>query len=375
MKIRILFLIRSLVNHGAERQLVELVKNLDKNWFVVTVVTFYDGGALSPEVQDLEGVSLLSLHKMSRWDLLCFLRLLPIALRTRPHIVHGYMGGANEICFLLGKLVRARVVWGLRASDIDTSRYDYARIAAVVGHIGRRMAPLVDLMIVNSVAGKRYFASIGYPTNRMRVIPNGIDTARYHPDRALGEPIRAEWGVLPHETLVGVVGRLDPVKDHPTFLRAAAYLAGRHEHMRFVCVGGGPESYARELRDLATELGLTDRLIWAGSRTDMLEVYNALDCAISSSVSEGFPNVIGEAMASGVPCVVTDVGDSAMIVGASDQVVASGDPVDLARACEAVIGLAPPEWEALSMRSRARIVEEFGVQRLVEATQSALRDI
>ena len=127
--------------------------------------------------------------------------------------------------------------------------------------------------------------------------------------------MRLEWGIAECEKLIGQVGRLDPMKDHSTFLKAAALLAHERKDVRFVCVGEGPTGYRDELYSLAKTLGLASRLIWAGSRRDMPAVYNAFDVAVSSSRwGEGLPNVIAEAMACGVPCVVTDVGDSAFVV-------------------------------------------------------------
>ena len=149
----------------------------------------------------------------------------------------------------------------------------------------------------------------------MAVIPNGIDTSRFREMPGSGARLRALWGVRDDQILIGLVGRLDYMKDHPTFLRAAAKLTHHNDSVRFVCVGGGPISYAAQLKDLSSELGLHDRIVWAGDQDDMPSVYSALDLLVSSSSGEGFSNVIGEAMACGVPCVVTDVGDSALIVG------------------------------------------------------------
>src|SRR6266511_1095274 len=125
--IRLLFLIRALNTGGAQRQLTELVKGLDKTRFAVTVATFYDGGALRSEIDDLGGVNVLSLHKRDRWDLLPFLwRLICLVREVKPQIVHGYMDVANELGLLMARMVGARAVSGLRASNMDLSRYDWA---------------------------------------------------------------------------------------------------------------------------------------------------------------------------------------------------------------------------------------------------------
>ena len=117
--------------------------------------------------------------------------------------------------------------------------------------------------------------------------------------------------MLEDEKLIGRIARLAPDKGYPIFLEAAALLSKERKDVRFVIAGAGPESYRRQLQLLSQELGLAERLIWAGARPDMPAVYNALDILCSSSDSEGFGLTVAEAMACGVPCVATDVGDSA----------------------------------------------------------------
>lgn len=202
------------------------------------------------------------------------------------------------------------------------------------------------------------------------MIPNGIDTERYCPNREAGQQVRAEWSINEQQTLVGLVGRLDPMKDHPVFLRAAALLAQEQPDVCFVCVGDGPRPYNQELQALGEALGLGERLIWAGARSDMPAVYNAFDIASSSSsYGEGFSNAIAEAMACGVPCVVTDVGDSARIVGDMGVVVPPKHPEALASGWK--VALAKGRRE-MALKARLRIVENFGVKRLIEQTEAAI---
>src|SRR5262249_13039612 len=147
--------------------------------------------------------------------------------------------------------------------------------------------------------------SQGFPADRMIVIPNGIDTERFRVDLDARRRVRAEWCVGEEEKLVGLVGRIDPVKDHPTFLRAAALVRRERADVRFVCVGSGQETHAQALLELAEQLGLQGRVLWTGARHDMPSVYNALDILCSASFVEGFSNSIGEAMSCGVVSVVT----------------------------------------------------------------------
>ncbi len=171
--------------------------------------------------------------------------------------------------------------------------------------------------------------------------------------------------------LIGLVGRLDFRKDHPTFIKAAALLCEDSKNVHFVCVGGGSENYAQELHQLAEKLGIAQKVIWEKARADMPAIYNALDIVVSSSYTEGFPNVIGEAMACGVPCVVTDVGDSALIVDNPDVVVPPKNPEALKIAIKKLI-------EKLNIyggdrhQIRQRIINHFSVAELVLQTEATL---
>jgi glycosyltransferase involved in cell wall biosynthesis len=373
--VRLFFLIRSLDRGGAERQLVELVKGLDKKRFAITVCTFYDGGALRPELECIKEIRVVSLHKKGRWDLWPFLwRLWKTVRRSRPQILHGYLDMANVFSLLVGRLVGAKVVWGLRASNMDLSQYDWTFRWAFRMEAGLSRFP--DLIIVNSQAGKEHHIAHGYCRKHMTVIPNGIDTQRFRPDREAGQRVRVEWGISDSQFLIGLVGRLDPMKDHPTFLSAAALLAKERNDVRFVCVGGGPEPYTQKMHKLAEDLGLGESLIWAGPRDDMPEVYNALDLLLlSSSYGEGFPNVVAEAMACGVPCVVTEVGDSALAVRETGVVVPPKDPQALAEGLKKLIARSPAERAALGQAARARIVSEYSRARLVGRTEEALQKL
>jgi glycosyltransferase involved in cell wall biosynthesis len=207
----------------------------------------------------------------------------------------------------------------------------------------------------------------------MLVIHNGIDTQRFRLDMAGRYRTRREWGVAAHELLIGLVARLDPMKDHPTFLRAAHLVCNQRNDVRFVCIGNGPAAYKRELQLLAHTLGVNGRLLWIEAFDEMAAAYNAMDLAVSTSnCGEGFSNAVGEAMACGTPCVVTDVGDSARIVGNPEQVVPPGNPRALAAAWQRVLDLQPTQRALLCQASRERIQQEFSLGQLVTKTESAL---
>ena len=211
----------------------------------------------------------------------------------------------------------------------------------------------------------------------MRVIPNGIDTRRFSFDGKARTRLRGEWSIPADAVLVGLVGRLDLMKDHPTFLKAAAKLAGRDPRWHFVCVGEGEPEYAVTLETQAVALGLQGRLVWAGPRGDMPAVYSALDLLASTSYGESFPNVIAEAMACGRPCVVTDVGDSARIVDDCGIVVAARDPEAFAAAVARMLPVLTDGEAARAMHeaARARIVERYSLETLLRDSKAALKAV
>ena len=367
--IRIAFLIRSLGHGGAERQLATLVKALDRDRFDVTVITFYSAGHFEDELAE-SNIRLISLRKRGRWDVLGFLwRLIGELKRLRLEILHSYLVEPNLVAVLLKPLFRfTKVVWGIRASNMNLKHYDwFTRLNFRLQSLASRFA---DLIIANSEAGREYHFAHGFPAQKCIVIHGAVDTERFKPDQESGRALRAAWGIT-DAVLIGLVGRLDPVKDHATFLKAAALISLRESELWFVCVGNGPEEYEASLRRLADEHRISQRVIWAGARDDMPAVYNALDVACSSSSSEGFPNTIAEAMACGVPCVVTDVGDSALLVGDTGIIVPPNDPQALAQALAECITM------PASMRGnpRSRIEERFAVSQLVNNTTAALKAV
>ncbi len=365
---KITLLIRSLAYGGSERQLVALAKELHKRQRSVVVAIFYSGGPLEKELREA-GVTVRGLNKGGRWDIVGFLsRFVRLVYEEEPDTLYGFFGTPNILMALFKPIFpRTRMVWGVRGSYLDFARYDW--LAGVHYKVERRLSRFADLIIVNSRAGLDHAVANGFPKNKMVVVPNGIDTKRFSVDPEARRRVRAEWGVAESEELIGLVGRLHPMKDHPTFLRAAAILSQEREDVRFVCVGDGPADYRRELHALGEELALGQRLIWAGARGDMAAVYNALDVATSSSYGEGFPNVVGEAMACGVPCVVTDVGDSAWIVGETGVVVPPKNPEALAGGWSASL---QRERNEATLKARRRVEENFSVGQMVEQTERAI---
>jgi glycosyltransferase involved in cell wall biosynthesis len=372
---KIVFLCRSLNYGGTERQLIALSKGLSKLGHVVIVYTFYSGGQLEDELNQAK-VTITALHKCGRWDVVGFMRRFINTLHEdQPQIIHGFLGMPNILSVLVKPLFpKTHVVWGVRASFMDLSHYDW--LARLTYFLERLLSRFADFIIVNSHTGFEYAVAKGFPKKKLVIIPNGIDTERFCSDPQARQRIRSEWKIIGEQKLIGLVGRLDPMKDHPTFLKAAALLIRERKDVRFVCVGAGHKDYLQKLQYLEKELGLTEYLIWADSRDDMPSVYNALDIAVSSSsYGEGFSNVIGEAMACGLPCVVTNVGDSARIVGDTGVVVPPKSPEKLAEGLMLMLSRLKENGSDIKLPVRNRIISEFALEKLIQTTSEVLKKL
>lgn len=370
----VVFLIGSLGRGGAERQLVALARGMQFRGRPAIVATMHGGGVLTDELVDA-GIEVRVLEKPVDLDVPGFgPDLVRLVRRVRPSVLYTFMPSAN----VLGALVKpflggARVVWGVRSSDMHV--HDYGHVANATFWLSRRVARFADSIIANSRAGRDHHQQAGYPADKLVVIENGIDTDRFRPRESLRSAVRAAWGIEPESVLVGLVARLDPMKDHETFLRAAAQVVRGDHGARFVCVGAGSPPEQERLRRLAAASGLTEGdLVWAGPRDDMSAVYEALDVlCLSSAFGEGFPNVVGEAMASGVPCVVTDVGDAARLVGDTGIAIPARSPALLAGALtEMVERVRSGAGSSVASAARERIVRCFSVDRMIARTLAHL---
>jgi len=234
---RICLLIRSLGVGGAERQLLELAQGLHARGVPVTVVTFYANGALQ-EAVECDGVRVVPANKRSRWDVIGFLwRLVRVIRAERPRVLYSFLPTANLLALLVRCFVHVDILaWGVRASSLDTASYGWLVRVELI--LAARLSRLANVIICNSSAGLLHHASLGYPAKRMTVIHNGIDTRRFSFDDHGRARLRAQWGVLGEEFLIGLVARMDPMKGHDLFIRSAVILAKQLPGMRFVCIGG-----------------------------------------------------------------------------------------------------------------------------------------
>jgi glycosyltransferase involved in cell wall biosynthesis len=215
----------------------------------------------------------------------------------------------------------------------------------------------------------------GFAAGKLTVIPNGFDTGAFRPDPVARIEVRREIGVGPGAPLIGLVARYGPVKDHPNFLRAAARLLGRFPEAHFLLCGDGVDRENAALAAAIDSLGLRDRCHLLGPRRDVARIQASLDLATSSSISEAFPLALGEAMACGVPCVATDVGDSAAIVGETGRIVPPRASRALAEAWAELLELAPDVRARLGQAARSRILQGYDLTAIATRYENIYHDL
>jgi len=371
---KVAFLIRSLEVGGAERQLAYLATGLKAKGLSVTVGVFYRGGVLEELLRN-GGVPIEYLDKKGRWDLLGFFqRTTKWIRRENPDILHGYLTGANIVSIIVKPLFsKLHIVWGVRASNMLLDNYD--QLARFAFRLSVLLSRFADLIIVNSNSGYDYHLASGYPSDRMVVIPNGIDTNQFIPDLPARQQQRLSWGVDEETCLVGVVGRLDPMKDHKTFLKAASKVLSKRSDVLFVCVGNGSHKFLEDLQQYSENLGISEKVRWELGRENIENVYNALDVLVSTSAfGEGFSNTLAEAMSCGVRCVATDVGDARKVLSDTGAIVSPGNSSSVADGVLAILDCDKRENSKFQKMAIGHIRDNYSVDRLVSNTLNAISE-
>ena len=318
---KVLFFIRSLEVGGSQRQLALLSEGLARRGHDVLAAVFYSGEEIELTPSQ-SAMRVVALGKSGRWNVVGPLsRLRRLMLAERPDVIYALLPMQTALAALLRpRRLAARLVFGIRSAGVEANRYD--ALVALTYRLEALLARRADLIIANADAGRADAISRGFPSDRVVVIANGIDTDVMRPDAEGGRERRRAWGIADDALVIGCVARLDPMKDHASFLGAAARFTAQVPTARFVCVGDGAAAYRAELEELAQSLGLADRVVWAGEIAKVAAAYNAFDITtLPSAFGEGFPNVIGESMACGIPVVATDVGDARAIIGELGEVV------------------------------------------------------
>lgn len=372
---RVVHLITGLDVGGAELMLSRLVKAMDEKHFENVVVSLTSLGLTGAVLRD-QGIQVFTLEMRRGFpNPLGMWRLFLLLHKQRPRILQTWLYHADLLGSIMGMVVGIPIIaWNIRCADMDMAHYPL--LSRLVRRVLVKLSTVPDAVVVNSESGKKFHEDLGYYPRMWKVIPNGIDLDRFRPNLSARGKLRDKLGLSNKDILIGMIARFDPAKDHRNFLLAARSLLTPYPEIHFVLVGHYVDRENPVLTDLIETLGLGENVHLLGERMNVPMVMPGLDIVTSSSAfGEGFPNVIAEAMACGVPCVVTNVGDSAWIVESTGRVVPPRDPDALEKAWRELIEMGEESRHKLGLSARQRIQEKFDLKDIVVKYEECYRDL
>jgi len=355
---------------GAERMLGRVLKNVDPTEFELSVISLNEFGLVAEELQQL-GIPVHALNILRKRvpKAIIFSKIVRLLRTYKPDVVQTWMYLSDLFGGLAAKVAgRLPVIWNIRHSTLDP-QID-SRNTIWTAHICGLLSRWVPHRIVlNAEVAQTIHVRARYAADKMEVIPNGFDLDEFRPSRQARCTIRKELALSDRVPLVGLIGRFHPHKDHDTFFRAASIIGSDRSDVRFLLSGGENVLKRHDIQALITNYGLHDRFSVLGHRSDVAAVYASLDVVVSSSLTEGFPNVVGEAMACGIPCIATNVGDSATIVGDTGRIVPVRNAPALANAVLELLKLPRESLVELGRAARQRVAARYSIRHI--ATQYA----
>jgi len=373
---RICHVISGLRMGGAERMLLKLLSASARSRFDPLVISLLDQGVVGPDIESLGiPVVTLDLARPAGW-LSSLSELRKPMRRFNPHLIQGWMYHGNLAALPGAGFATGRppVVWNIRQS-LDDIRAEKPLTQAVI-RLSARLSNQPAALIYNAKTAALQHERFGFARPRRRLIANGFDTDTFMPSPTGRARLRDALGIGHDEFVIGLAARYHPMKDIDNFLRAAHGLTTRGYPARFLLAGPGMDPGNAALMTRLRTLAPHSRVQLTGICTDMPLFFQGLDLAtLSSSRGEGFPNVLGEAMACGVPCVATDVGDVRHILGDTGTWVAPGDPEALAQAWSAWIDSGVTERAVQGQRARARIVTHYGLPAIVSQYETLYTEL
>ena len=369
-RLRVAHVITDLDVGGAELVLVRLLGEMDRQRFEQKVISLTTMGQVAEQLIGLDiPVSALGMSTgfPNPFNVLHLARTIS---SFRPDIVQTWMYHADLVGSLATRLAgRAPVIWGLRNSVLIPGA-NKRRTILVVRLLACLSKRLPVRIVSCSETARLIHIHLGYQPQKFVVIPNGFDVEKFRPDVSARAQVRQELS-LPEETeVVGFFARFDPQKDHHNFVRAANLLLENRAGVHFLLCGEGITKENTSLMGWIAETDWQDRFHLLGRRSDMPRLTASLDLAINASFGEAFPNVIGEAMACGVPCVATDVGDSAAIIAETGLIVPPHNSQALADAMFKMLELDPNERHSLALAARQRVIENYSLAAMASRYQA-----
>ncbi|MFC5509844.1 glycosyltransferase family 4 protein [Massilia jejuensis] len=353
---RVLHVITGLEVGGAEMALYRLILEFRNSQYAHTVIALSPGGGL--ESRFIESGIALTVLDVRRSPVAGLFKLWWLVRTLRPDIVQTWLYHADFLGGLAARLAGNRnVIWGVRTTDVDGG---CARATSFIRRACASLSRWVPHTIVCvAEAARQSHSVLGYDPGRMVVIGNGFDLATLSANDVLRQTLRTECGFGKEDVVVGTLGRFNLDKDHENFVQAAGQLARRHARLRFLMVGKDLDADNDQLMRWIGATGYAHRFVLLGERPDAAVCLAAMDIFCLSSRTEGFPNAVGEAMAMGLPCVATDVGDVAALMADTGVLVPKANPAALARGVAKLMTFGTHYRQQLGRQAQERIRETF----------------
>jgi glycosyltransferase involved in cell wall biosynthesis len=363
--IKVMHIITDLQIGGAEMMLYKLLSFMDHSQFENIVVSLSDHGMLESQIKEL-GVPVCNLGmKPPKPSLKSIRELLSCVRKYKPDIIQGWMYHGNIAVLAAGFFCfgRAPVLWNVRQSICSLN--DEKKTSATAIKLTIPLSRFPARILYNSQESRRQHEALGYSQNRGVLIPNGFDLNQFKPSEEARVLLRSQLNLRNDTILIGIIARYHSHKDHFNFLKAAVLLIKDFPDVHFVMVGREVDSKNQGLIEFINETDLSGHVHLLGEQKEVQRLIAAMDIiTLSSYTTEAFPNVIGEAMACGVPCVATDVGDTASIIGDTGIIVPPRNPTYLATGWMKMIELGYKKRIVLGELARRRIKELYSIQKI-----------
>lgn len=366
MSVRAVFVITGLSTGGSEMMLLKLLERIDRTRFEPHVISLSDNGEIGPRIEAL-GIEVDVISMRPTWMIpFRFFRLVSRLKTLKPDLVHTWMYHSDLLGGLAARLAGIRAVgWRVNHSNLDPelNKWSTLRVMSVCARVS---SWLPRRILSCSERARRVHIEAGYAPEKFVFVPNGFDLARFRPDAGARASVRAELRIDENAPLVGIVGRFHPQKNIEGFVAAATIVGRKRPDVHFLLAGSGLDVQNTVLQSAIRNSMTPGGFHLLGKREDIPRLMASLDVLVLSSHGEAFPNVVGEGMACGLPCVVTDAGDAAEIVGDTGRVVATGDMAGLARETLAILDLPVSERQSLGLKARSRVSENYDIDRVVQ---------
>jgi glycosyltransferase involved in cell wall biosynthesis len=321
-----------------------------------------------------EGIEVYTFGMYGLLDLpFAFFQLRKLLVELKPNIVQTWLYHADFIGGLAAYSAGIRnIIWGIRTTDVSSGSV-VVRILRLI--CGKLSGLIPKAIICGAEASRQSHILVGYKREKLLVVPNGYNFDCLEGSKKQRNTLRAELGIMQDELILGSVGRFHLDKDHKFFIRVAGILAAKHPKLRFLMIGRDIDLINEKLLGWINDSGFKERFILLGERMDMPRYMAAMDIFCLHSKTEGFPNVLAEAMVMGLPCIATDVGDAAFLMSDTGRVVPGGDFLNMEMAISCLLNLDQVARQNLGKRAEIRIRSEFSISSAQERVEQIYQDV